>query len=92
MGFCDAALGEDKVLVIHYLWHGRPHAATLSDRVRLQISSHPRMHSMPGQDLACPQGFDDVTSILLPCRGAVVFPGMETSSRQKTTWQSISVG
>ena len=49
MGFCDAALGEDKVLVIHYLWHGRPHAATFSDRVRFQtlLSSAHAFHVRP---------------------------------------------
>lgn len=34
MGFCDAALGEDKVLLVYYLWYGKPYTATLADRVR----------------------------------------------------------
>ena len=33
MGFCDAALGEDKVLVVHYLWQSAPYSYTIAERV-----------------------------------------------------------
>ena len=34
LGFGDCAHGEDKHLRVQFLWHGRPHVATLSEQVR----------------------------------------------------------
>lgn len=34
MGFCDPAPDEEKHLRVRFLWHGRPHVATLADKVR----------------------------------------------------------
>ena len=33
MGFCDVALGEEKILLVHYLFQNRSHTATISDKV-----------------------------------------------------------
>ncbi len=33
MGFGDCAHGEAKHLRVHFLWHGRPHVASLADQV-----------------------------------------------------------
>lgn len=33
MGFGDCAHEEDKHLRVLFLWHGRPHAATIADQV-----------------------------------------------------------
>ena len=44
MGFCDAALGEDKVLLVYYLWHGKPYTASLLDRVCIPAKSQAPLH------------------------------------------------
>ena len=33
MGFCDVALGEEKVLLVHYLFQNCSHTATIPDKV-----------------------------------------------------------
>jgi hypothetical protein len=48
MGFCDVALGEEKVLLVHYLFHNRPHTARIPDKVGSTITSLCHIHSLLG--------------------------------------------
>ena len=43
LGFGDCAHGEAKHLRVHFLWHGRPHVASLAD----QVSSPALMQRAP---------------------------------------------
>ena len=54
MGFCDAALGEDKSLLVYYLWRSKPYIATFADRVSLlalamKASGLAGKHSFPAK-------------------------------------------
>ncbi len=55
MGFGNCAREEDKHLRVQFLWHGRPHVATLADQVcspSLQIVKSRRVFKC-GQCLGC---------------------------------------
>ena len=62
MGFGDYVHGEAKHLRVHFLWHGRPHVASLAEQVRSPALMHrvlQMQHCMCVVRRSC--------AIMLPC-------------------------